>query len=337
MLVITLGEPHSVNIEAVAALLASAPPRPWPLAVVGSHWHWRDQCERLGVAPAVTPVADFEAALGKNGPPPLPLFIDVGGATRPAETLSAAERGEIATSALYALRRPSLASFARLAVVTGPIDKQACRAAGFEFPGQTEFFESLWQGRAVMTLAGPRLRVGLATNHLALRQVPERLTTALVGDKIVLLSATLKESFGIMKPRLAVCGLNPHSGDGGLFGDEEARVIVPAIDSAKAALAKSGIDAAVSGPWPADTAFYRAYNGAFDGVLAMYHDQGLGPLKTVHFDDAVNLSGGLRHLRVSPDHGPAADLFLTRQASASCWQACFKLASAFLAGGAVGR
>ena len=214
-----------------------------------------------------------------------------------------------------------------LAVVTGPIDKYAAKCAGYSFPGQTEFFADLWQTPAIMILAGPQLRVGLATNHLALRDVPGSLTQRLIVDKLLLLSQSMREIYGIATPRIAVCGLNPHASDQGLFGDEEARVIVPAITEARLHLGKS---ATLVGPVPADTAFYFGYKGEFDCVLAMYHDQGLGPLKTVHFDNAVNISGGLRHFRVSPDHGPASDLYLRGRASPASLVQAINLAVSYL-------
>jgi 4-hydroxythreonine-4-phosphate dehydrogenase len=214
-----------------------------------------------------------------------------------------------------------------LAVVTGPIDKYAARAADFAYPGQTEFFADLWQSQAIMILAGPKLRVGLVTNHLALRDVAGAISSDLICSKAILLTQSLRSTFGITCPRVAVTGLNPHAGDGGLFGDEEHRLIAPALKRAQLLL---GSEATLTGPLPADTAFYRGYRGDFDAVLAMYHDQGLGPLKTVHFDDAVNISGGLRHFRASPDHGPAADLFLRRTASPASLAAAIKLAGDYL-------
>jgi 4-hydroxythreonine-4-phosphate dehydrogenase len=247
---------------------------------------------------------------------------------RPAEELAAPVRGALAVRSLAQVGALTAAVPAgrRLAVITGPIDKHACVLAGFAHGGQTEYFEELWGAPAVMTLAGSRLRVGLVTNHLPLKDVPKALTAGTVLAKLALFVRTLREAFGCKRPRVAVCGVNPHAGDGGLFGDEESRCLAPALAAFKG-------DADVTGPVPADTAFYRAYHGAFDGVLAMYHDQGLGPLKTVHFDDAVNLSGGLPHFRASPDHGPARDLFLRKAASPASFALTLDLAAAYLRGG----
>ncbi|MCX6129993.1 MAG: 4-hydroxythreonine-4-phosphate dehydrogenase PdxA, partial [Proteobacteria bacterium] len=216
--------------------------------------------------------------------------------------LSELERGQIAVTALESLSRKDL-KLKDLAVLTSPIDKHSCALAGFKFPGQTEYFEKIWAKDGLMILAGPRLRVGLATNHLALRDVSAALSLNLIVQKLRLFHDSLQTIFGIAKPRLAVAGLNPHCGDGGLFGDEDQKIIAPAVAVAR----EKGLD--VKGPLPADTIFFRALSGDFDGVLAMYHDQGLGPLKTVHFYDAINVTGGLPHLRLSPDHGPAAELY----------------------------
>jgi 4-hydroxythreonine-4-phosphate dehydrogenase len=334
MLVVTLGEPYSVNVELLAPLVQGPLGRTLAgdrVALVGSAWQWRDQLQRLGVTP---PPTEAVASLAAVRPGAL-AFLDVGdaGVERPAESLSPAERGRVAVRALEALR--TLGDEPCVAVVTGPIDKHACHAAGYGFPGQTEFFEELWRGDAVMTLAGPRLRVGLVTNHLRLADVPRAVTRALVERKLGLFATTLASSFGVAAPRIAVVGLNPHAGDQGLFGDEERVAIAPAIEAVRRQPPVAGLT--IDGPVPADTAFHRAYHGRYDGVLAMYHDQGLGPLKTVHFDDGVNLSGGLRHLRVSPDHGPAADLFLAGKASGASWRAAMELAVAHLRRGAGGE
>lgn len=305
MLLVTLGDPFSVNVELAARVLAPEA----RATLVGSAWHWHEQLRRLGIsAPAAVAFEDV-------GDPSL---------ARPAETLTERERGLLSVRALERAIALS-ATVPRAAVLTAPIDKHACHAAGFAHPGQTEFFAEAWQGRAIMILAGPRLRVGLVTNHLALRDVAPQLTTELVAMKLELFARTLRDAFGIPRPRIAICGLNPHAGDRGLFGDEERRVIAPAIEGLRARLA-----AELTGPVPADTAFFRGYTGVFDGVLAMYHDQGLGPLKTVHFDDAINLSGGLKHLRVSPDHGPAQDLYLAGKASPKSFAAALSAARAYL-------
>jgi 4-hydroxythreonine-4-phosphate dehydrogenase len=321
VLFITLGDPLSINIECVAELLPSIPASQ-PVVMVGSLFHWREQLQMLG--------HNVDVNLATEAPQTAGLwFIDISNASgqsgcqTPTIELTPAERGLMGISALR--EAAELAKqYARAAVLTAPIDKKAAVDAGFEFHGQTEFFESAWDSKAVMLLAGEKLRVGLATNHLALKDVSSNLSAEKISKKLTTLDSGLRDIFGISAPRIGVCGLNPHASDHGLFGSEEAELIIPAIATAK----ESGINAA--GPYPADTLFYRAYNGEFDAVLAMYHDQGLGPLKLVHFDTAVNISLGLRYLRVSPDHGPASDLFLKNQASKKSFIAALKQCLTYL-------
>ena len=189
------------------------------------------------------------------------------------------------------------------AMVTGPVPKAIFDHLAPRPPGQTEFLASrLGAARFAMMLAGPRLRVVPVTTHVALREVPRLLTTRGIVDCGLAAADALTRWLDIREPRLAVCGLNPHAGEGGLLGDEEARIIAPAV----AQLREAGLD--VDGPMVADTVFHRAMTGRFDAVLCMYHDQALGPLKTVHFHDAYNLTCGLPVPRISPDHGTAYDI-----------------------------
>ena len=195
-------------------------------------------------------------------------------------------------------------------MVTAPISKAAIQQAGCEFPGHTELLaKCCGVEKVVMMLGGNRLKVCLVTTHLALRDVPEALTRAEILETIRITDAAFRTQFGISRPRLAVLGLNPHAGEGGLFGDEEQTLIAPAITDAQAL----GIE--VSGPHSADTLFYFAAKGRYDAVIAMYHDQGLGPLKLLHFEDGVNVTLGLPIVRTSVDHGTAYDLVGTGQAS----------------------
>jgi len=189
------------------------------------------------------------------------------------------------------------------ALVTAPINKEAIGLAGCPFGGHTDLLADLCCApHHVMMLAGGPLRVALVTHHVPLAAVSARLTT----DDIVTTARIAHESlcryFDLPAPRLAVCGLNPHASDGGRFGHEEADVIEPAI----AALRQEGIQA--QGPVPPDTCFLRAVRGEFDAVVAMYHDQGLIPLKLLAFDEAVNVTLGLPIIRTSPDHGTAYDI-----------------------------
>lgn len=209
------------------------------------------------------------------------------------------------------------------AIVTGPICKEHIHAAGSPYPGHTELLAALG-GRAQQTylmMVGERLKVTLVTLHVALADVPRLITTKMVSEAIHLTHEAMRERFQRRRPRLAVAGLNPHAGEGGLFGDEDTRVIAPAI----AAAAQQGID--VSGPHPGDTVFYRAVQGDFDAVISMYHDQGLIPVKLLHFDDAVNMTLGLPFVRTSVDHGVAFDIAWKNQANPASMIAAGKLAA----------
>jgi 4-hydroxythreonine-4-phosphate dehydrogenase len=188
------------------------------------------------------------------------------------------------------------------AIATAPITKELLRQAGYPFVGQTELLAHLSRTkRFAMMLAGGPLRVALVTIHEPLRDVP-KLVTARKIVEVIELSDEICRRFGMRRPRIAVAGLNPHAGEGGLLGNEEQRIIAPAVKSAT----RRGI--AVSGPHSADTLFYRAAHGEFDAVVAMYHDQGLAPLKLIAFDNGVNLTLGLPFVRTSPDHGTAPDI-----------------------------
>ncbi len=189
------------------------------------------------------------------------------------------------------------------AMVTAPISKEILARCGFRHPGHTEFLEEIaGRGHAVMLLVGGKLRVALATIHCPLREVPERLSPEGIREVLGVVDRDLARRFGIARPRIAVCGLNPHAGEGGLFGDEEERIIRPAVETARA----DGVDA--RGPLAADSLFTRAVRGEFDAVLGMYHDQALGPLKVHAFGRAVNVTLGLPILRTSVDHGTAFDI-----------------------------
>ena len=189
------------------------------------------------------------------------------------------------------------------ALVTAPISKEALHAAGYPFPGHTELLAKMvGSGDVVMMLAGPTLRVALVTTHLPLRQVPDALTSARIKRTIEITSQGLKDYWGIPSPQLAVAGLNPHAGEGGIFGSEEQEVIIPAIEECR----QKGM--AVFGPLPADSLFFHAASGRYDAVISMYHDQGLIPLKLLHFRDAVNITLGLPIIRTSVDHGTGYDI-----------------------------
>jgi 4-hydroxythreonine-4-phosphate dehydrogenase len=199
------------------------------------------------------------------------------------------------------LARSSSAS----AVVTGPVSKEQLYSIGFRHPGQTEFVAErcgIASGNVVMMLAGATLRTVPVTTHIPLRDVPDELTASLIESRGRTTLRGLQRNFGIAEPRLAVTGLNPHAGEGGLLGQAEIEVIEPAI----AALRAEGWR--VSGPHPADTLFHDTARARFDAALCMYHDQALIPVKALHFADAVNITLGLPIVRTAPDHGTAFDI-----------------------------
>jgi 4-hydroxythreonine-4-phosphate dehydrogenase len=188
------------------------------------------------------------------------------------------------------------------AVVTAPVNKKALDLAQFPYTGHTEYFQDVFGGESLMTLVHDELRVSLVTNHLPISEVSEKIKKELILKKLEALDMTLKMDFGIEKPTIAVMGLNPHSGDDGAIGKEEEEEIRPAVEEAKS----NGIMA--FGPYPADGFFGSAQFNKFDGILAMYHDQGLVPFKTLAFGGGVNFTAGLPAIRTSPDHGTAFDI-----------------------------
>ena len=182
-------------------------------------------------------------------------------------------------------------------IVTAPIDKAALLAGGYDFPGHTEMLAELTGSRTAMMLASDRLRVVLATTHIALREVPDAVTAEAIVEAATITRDGLRQWFGIAEPRLALCALNPHAGDGGRFGREDETILAPAARRA-----------GIAGPFPADTVFVRAMRGAFDAVIAPYHDVGMTAIKVASFGSAVNVTLGLPFPRCSPDHGTALDI-----------------------------
>jgi 4-hydroxythreonine-4-phosphate dehydrogenase len=207
------------------------------------------------------------------------------------------------------------------AIVTAPVHKGLINDAGTPFTGHTEYLaQRTHTRRVVMLLASGTLRVALATTHLPLRDVSAALSIELVCDVLEILHRDLTRRWGLAAPRIAVCGLNPHAGEGGHLGDEEMRIIAPAIERARA----RGIDA--SGPLPADTVFVPHILANYDAVLAMYHDQGLPIVKHVGFDSAVNVTLGLPIVRTSVDHGTALELAGSGRANPGSFSAAVHVA-----------
>jgi len=224
----------------------------------------------------------------------------------------------------------SIAMAARLAqsgqvggIVTNPINKAALYHAGFAHPGHTEFLAELTGAlhQPVMMLACPALRVVPVTVHASLRQAIAALNTEAIVATTRITHAALREQFGIARPRLAVAGLNPHAGEGGALGDDESKIIAPAIDILRA----EGMD--ITGPWPPDTMFTETARARYDAAICMYHDQALIPLKTIDMHHGVNITLGLPIVRTSPDHGTAFDIAGKGIADASSLIAALDLAA----------
>ncbi|MDR0353868.1 MAG: 4-hydroxythreonine-4-phosphate dehydrogenase PdxA [Opitutaceae bacterium] len=288
-LAFTCGDPAGVGPEIIAAWLAQHPSETRDIAVIG-HADWlRSLPARDAQLVAVDGDARRLASAGD-------AVLAGGFAAAPGQPSVAGAR--IAQAAL----ERAAAGVARgefCGVVTAPVSKAWLQKAGYAFPGQTEFFAARWGGEPVMAFCGGRLRVALATWHIPLRDVPARLTPALLA-RTVAAAAQLARADGVAgAPRIGVCGLNPHAGEGGLLGTEERESIDPALDALRAA------HPGLSRCEPGDTLFGRALRGEFDALVALYHDQGLAPLKTIDFDEAVNVTLGLPHVRTSPDHGTA--------------------------------
>lgn len=302
-----MGDPVGVGPElALRALASTRVRRIARPVVIGDEAVLLYLAERLGLKP---PPAGSVISLSELDPKRLTP-------ARPAKNSSSAMINYI-EEAVYLAQKGDVD-----AVVTGPISKDAARKAGFEFPGHTEFIAHLTGAKDyAMMLGGKRLKVALVTIHEPLSRVPGLVTRAGVLKTIRVVDRAFRELFGMKRPRIAVTGLNPHAGEGGLFGTEEKSAIRPAVRKAS----REGIDAV--GPLPADTVFYRAVKKKeFDCVVAMYHDQGLGPLKLLHFEDGVNATLGLPIIRTSVDHGTAYDVAWKGVASHSSLVAAVEMA-----------
>ena len=206
------------------------------------------------------------------------------------------------------------------ALVTLPVTKESMLKAGSPYPGHTHFLSALDQKPVLMMMVLDRLRVGLLTDHIPLKQVPRKIAKNKIVFNLKLMNQALKKDFAISSPRIGVLGINPHAGEKGMLGEEEEKKILPAIQEAK----KLGIDA--RGPLPADTAFYRARKGEFDALLAIYHDQGIAPLKTLDFERVVNITLGLSFVRTSVGHGTGYDIAWQGKASEKSLEEAVKLA-----------
>jgi 4-hydroxythreonine-4-phosphate dehydrogenase len=322
---ITMGDPAGIGPEIVASCLGDEALRDrGRLVVYGGGAALTLACEQIGARPDW-----FRASMADHADKPLsdtPIVLDddrhgdiVNTPPGPHKRTGAASKHWVELAIRDAMR-PGDDPRRLDAIVTAPISKEAWSLAGFNWPGHTELLASRAKAKQVsMVFVSPHLRVALATVHVPLMGVRDILTIGRVFDAIDR-GAQACRLLGIRQPRLAVCGLNPHAGESGVLGWEEEKVITPAIEMAS----EGGID--VCGPIPADTLFRRAVGGEFDLVVAMYHDQGLIPLKLLGQGNAVNWSVGLPFVRTSPDHGTAFDIAGRGQADASSMKAAVDLA-----------
>jgi 4-hydroxythreonine-4-phosphate dehydrogenase len=288
-----MGDPAGVGPEvALRACFSRQRAFPFRALLIGDAAVWRSTARRLGLA--------NELAGGKRGPALIEVSSLEAVDRRPGKPT--AKGAEAAYQAI--LRGVALVqSGGADAVVTAPVSKRAIQALGYDFPGHTEVIARLAGNAEVrMMMAGAKLRVVLVTTHIALRDVAFALREESVVRTAEIAADALRFHFRLRRPRLALAGLNPHAGEGGAFGDEESRVLEPAI--ARARERKIRLD----GPFPADTVFHRACRGEFDAVISLYHDQGLTPFKLLHFHDGVNVTLGLPFPRTSPDHGTAYEI-----------------------------
>jgi 4-hydroxythreonine-4-phosphate dehydrogenase len=286
-LAITLGDPRGIGPEIVGKALAD--PR---IALLDATW------TIVGPDGTVVPVQESVGVWAPGGDP----------------ATDAARAGQLAGLAVEHAARMALEGRVD-GIVTAPLDKAALHAGGFDYPGHTEMLAAIAGVPTTMMLASDRLRVVLATTHIALRDVVASVTAESILQAAAATRQGLRTGFGIAEPRIALCALNPHAGDGGRFGDEDARLLAPAARA-------SGI----AGPFPADTVFVRAMRGEFDAVIAPYHDVGMTAIKVASFGSAVNVTLGLPFPRTSPDHGTAIDIAGQGIASAESMVAAMELA-----------
>ncbi len=318
---ITMGDPVGVGPEIVLKALAEPLVYEWCRPVVfGDVGRLRDAAGILGSHLCLQSVRTPSGGGGRPGTVVVVAASDLSGETllwgAPTVQTGRAMVRYILGAADAAL------SAAVDAVVTCPINKKALQMAGEKSPGHTELLARRTGARQVaMMMAGARLRVVLVTIHTALASVPGLLTPERVVETGWMADEALRRCFGIAAPRLAVAGFNPHGGEGGMFGDEEARVIAPAVEILRA----RGVDA--TGPHPPDTVFYQAAGGRYDAVVCMYHDQGLIPFKLLHFEDGVNVTLGLPIVRTSVDHGTAYDIAGTGKADCRSLLAAIQMAA----------
>jgi 4-hydroxythreonine-4-phosphate dehydrogenase len=326
-LAISMGEPAGVGPDILLALFARREELGLaPFCVFGHLDFLQSRAERLGLQIDLESVAPDQATDVFVRALPV-VHVDGLVSDRPgqASPLSA----NVVIGAIAQATAATLSGLCR-GLITAPIHKGALYHAGFSHPGHTEFLAELCaQGTSpklpVMMLAHGGLRAVPVTIHVPIRDVPALLTKELIVETIRVVAHDLRQRFGIPNPQIGVSGLNPHAGEGGAIGREDLEIVAPAV----AQLQFEGIS--VEGPLPADTLFYPAHWAKYDAVIAMYHDQALIPIKTIAFEDAVNVTLGLPIVRTSPDHGTAFDLAGTGRASPRSFLAAIAMADSMTA------
>ncbi len=302
---ISCGDPLSVNFEILFKTLKNHSEK--KIIIVGSFKLWEDQHQKLGVNPQLSPALISEDFIPKDTGV---YFIDLFSGESSIlqfihEPLSPNTQKRCGEIAMISLEKAAELSYKNQAsLVTLPVNKYHCSLVQEDFKGQTDWLAERFDQKTIMILKNPELTVALCTNHISIREVPSAIKKETIRSKAMLLNSYLK-SIGILHPKIGVCGLNPHCGDQGVIGDEDHDIQswIHEINLAE--------DIQLLGPIAADTLFQRSFREKLDGVLAMYHDQGLIPVKALSEEKrCVNITWGLDFLRISPDHGPAADLYL---------------------------
>ncbi|MDP4610601.1 MAG: 4-hydroxythreonine-4-phosphate dehydrogenase PdxA [Opitutales bacterium] len=295
-LAITCGDPAGVGPEVIAGALRMEPSLAKDCVLIGAREWAEPLSAELGMAYESVGAEDFSPSLG----------------------VPSLDGAQVALDALKVAAQGCVAGRFR-GVVSGPVSKHWLQQVGFKHPGQTEFFAEAWGGEPTMGFVGNELKVVLATWHIPLREVADALTAECLILAVERAYA-LGKSLGVVEPRIGVCGLNPHAGEGGILGVEERDVLDPALDHLRENI--PGLSKCL----PGDTVFFRQRKGEFDVVVSAYHDQGLAAVKTLEFDAAVNVTLGLPYVRTSPDHGTAYDIAGKDLADCGSFAAALKVA-----------
>ena len=315
---ITMGEPGGVGPEVIVKAMYCAEIRDYcDPVIVGDAGIMREAAELTGLPMKVRVISNISDLSPEAG------VIEVLAVKSDADfRRGAPSKGAGRSVVKYIKKAVTLALRNEVsAVVTAPISKESLKMAGYEWPGHTELFAGLTNTKEfAMMFVSDELKIILSTIHIPLKDVPKKINERLIF-RTIMLAKKGADMLGIGNPRIAVAGLNPHAGESGIMGNEELRVIVPAINRAR----DKAIN--VSGPFPPDVVFHKAYNGEFDIIVCMYHDQGLIPFKMLAFDTGVNVTVGLPIIRTSPDHGMAFDIAWKNRANPSSMLEAIKLAT----------